>query len=185
MTGNFTVTATAVGNCGSPASQTFSVTVVAAQIWYADADNDNYGAAGTDSLSCSQPAGFVSNNADCDDADPGINPAASEILNNGIDENCNGTDSVVSSINETASEIFGLYPNPGNRLLNIFIKDKYNIEVYVSVMSADGKVLWKHQVSRQAGLIQLDTQNWPAGFYIIKIESEAKKVDLKWLKLDK
>lgn len=60
------------------------------QIYYADADGDGYGDINADSLSCSQPSGYISDSTDCDDALGSVNPGATEICNNGIDENCNG-----------------------------------------------------------------------------------------------
>ncbi|MBK9321067.1 MAG: T9SS type A sorting domain-containing protein [Bacteroidetes bacterium] len=56
--------------------------------WYTDADGDNYGT-GAAILACIQPIGTVALNGDCNDADPAINPGATELCN-GIDDNCNG-----------------------------------------------------------------------------------------------
>ncbi|HEV8590310.1 MAG TPA: kelch repeat-containing protein [Pyrinomonadaceae bacterium] len=56
--------------------------------FYSDADNDAYGNPNVSIHACSPPAGYVSDNTDCDDNDPGISPAAAEICD-GIDNNCN------------------------------------------------------------------------------------------------
>ncbi|MBK9732911.1 MAG: T9SS type A sorting domain-containing protein [Chitinophagaceae bacterium] len=60
--------------------------------YYIDADNDGYGSAlATGTAYCFPPAGFVSNNTDCNDENDAINPVAQEICDaNSIDENCNG-----------------------------------------------------------------------------------------------
>jgi len=38
--------------------------------WYADTDNDGAGAVGSPLITCTPPAGYVSNSTDCDDNDP-------------------------------------------------------------------------------------------------------------------
>ena len=39
-----------------------------------------------------QPSGYVLNPVDCDDTNSSVNPAADEICDNGMDDNCNGTE---------------------------------------------------------------------------------------------
>ncbi len=65
---------------------------IASTIYYLDADNDTYGTPLTTIIACSQPVGYVSNNLDCNDVDILINPAATDIFDNGIDEDCSGSD---------------------------------------------------------------------------------------------
>jgi len=59
---------------------------------YADADSDGYGNA-ADTLilaDCTVPKGYVKDSSDCDDTNAAINPGVSEIIGDGIDNNCNG-----------------------------------------------------------------------------------------------
>lgn len=61
--------------------------------YYVDQDGDTFGDARNFRLLCSSelPVGFSLNNEDCDDSNSNINPGATEINCNLIDENCNGS----------------------------------------------------------------------------------------------
>jgi hypothetical protein len=56
--------------------------------WYADGDNDGFGA-GAVIAACVQPAGAVATRTDCNDATASIFPGAAEACN-GVDDDCDG-----------------------------------------------------------------------------------------------
>ena len=63
-----------------------------APMWFVDSDGDGYGDANDDGVAkCKAPKYWagVDNNADCDDSDAAVNPAAVEIPD-GVDNNCDG-----------------------------------------------------------------------------------------------
>jgi hypothetical protein len=77
-----------------------------ATTWYADTDSDGYGDAATSTDACSAPSGFVADGTDCDDADTGANPGATETCN-GVDDNCDGTTDESSAIDATTWYVDG------------------------------------------------------------------------------
>jgi hypothetical protein len=71
-------------------SATVTANFCSVQTWHPDLDEDGYGnPAGATINQCSQPAGYVADNTDCNDANASINPGATEMCD-GVDNNCDG-----------------------------------------------------------------------------------------------
>jgi len=136
--------------------------------YYVDADNDGFGAGTAQSL-CEDPGvGYSLNNTDCNDAVNTIYPGATEIADDGIDQNCDGVDGYLS-IEQLDAIILTIYPNPSS---GIFIV-KFNTELKGQIVCTDlnGKTLKTIAItnSEQA----LDFSELANGNYMLKIMTEA------------
>ncbi len=59
--------------------------------FYGDADGDGYGAPDATATLCAAETGWVDDATDCDDADAGVNPGATEVCDDAdVDEDCDG-----------------------------------------------------------------------------------------------
>ena len=63
--------------------------------YFLDADLDGFGDLNNTTLGCVLPNGYSLNGLDCNDNDLNINPNATDIPDNGIDEDCSGADASV------------------------------------------------------------------------------------------
>ncbi|MBI5409459.1 MAG: putative metal-binding motif-containing protein [Nitrospirae bacterium] len=72
--------------------------------YYRDSDNDGYGNPAAAQQLCTQPAGYVVNNTDCDDSNPNMNAGMAEVRNNGIDDDCNPNTSDSANITDNFND---------------------------------------------------------------------------------
>ncbi len=87
--------------------------------WYTDDDSDSYGDGASSLSACDAPSGYVANNTDCNDGNPGINPAATERCDSlDTDEDCDGTtdDGDSSATGQTSFYLDSDADNYGNPL---------------------------------------------------------------------
>lgn len=136
-------------------------------VFYEDADGDGFGDPNSTATGCTIPAGFVSNNLDCDDTNPNINPDATDIPDNGIDEDCDGLDAT-TNLEEIAAVKLNVYPNPSTGLLTVNFSD---IQITsITVTDLNGRVVTSFSVnatSIDANLFELNN-----GLYILNVSSD-------------
>ncbi len=65
---------------------------VDATTWYRDLDRDGYGNDHSTKAACEAPSSHIATGGDCNDYDPNIQPMATEIPYDGIDQDCDGRD---------------------------------------------------------------------------------------------
>lgn len=88
--------AVSTGVCGGGSTDTADSACLDVP-WYPDTDGDGWGFQDpgfppTSVWACTQPSGYADTAADCDDADAAINPGATDVLGDGVDQDCDGYD---------------------------------------------------------------------------------------------
>ena len=61
-----------------------------ASVWYRDADADGYGSTSGTAVACTAPSGYAGSATDCNDANGGVHPGATEVCD-GVDQDCDGS----------------------------------------------------------------------------------------------
>lgn len=127
--------------------------------YFVDADRDGFGDPTTGFDSCVQPPDLVTDNTDCDDTNPNINPAAIEILGNFVDENCDGRDNTTSTVDVNDID-YNIYPNPTNDVF-LIRGIEYN---HLAVRDRLGRLVLSLDQYDQPNL-----KGYPDGIYFISI----------------
>jgi len=141
---------------------------------YPDIDQDGFGADTVAVFNCILLSGYVTNNQDCNDSDTEINPDATEIPNNGIDENCDG-EVILSSTYNLGTSSLRVFPNPTRDYLHIEVNNKQ--ELYIELYNMSGELIVK-----SVGVEGIDLRTYPNGLYNLLLRDENDSVIVKVLK---
>ncbi|SHJ08671.1 Por secretion system C-terminal sorting domain-containing protein, partial [Algibacter luteus] len=109
-------------------------------VWYLGVDNDSDGYFGSQltATQCTNPGGYSTTAPtinDCDDNDNTVYPGATEVPNDGIDQDCNGSDLTTLESEDLSLERLTITPNPFNDYISIklplgFTNSEFNIKVF-------------------------------------------------------
>ena len=144
------------------------------QVYYMDADGDGYGNAAITMQGCTVPAGYATNYNDCDDTNANINPGVSEILGNGIDDDCNpATLDGALGIDDFTIENIHITPNPFNTKISIKVPLSYNNSGFnVKVMDLNGRLVFDKKYTSINGAITVtELHHLEQAPYLVKITS--------------
>ena len=150
--------------------------LVATNTYYEDQDGDGYGDPNSTVEATSLPGGYVTDNTDCDDTPGsgfGINPGATEIPDNAIDENCDGDIEYSLSNDELSIDATEIYPNPFTNNFEVRLPYQSNGSFKVTVFDVNGRVLLNTQKSSiQNKILVNELYKLASGNYFIKITDE-------------
>lgn len=133
--------------------------------FFADSDMDGFGSVQESVMGCTPPDGFVDNDLDCDDSNPNINPDATEIPNNGVDEDCDGSDLVVATYELSGTSI-RLFPNPVRDYLYLEMSRPVSFEAYLVDPMGRKQAILLHDDA-------IDLSDYPGGHYRLLLKDKA------------
>ena len=158
-------------NCNGQADEGLTFTN-----YYLDGDGDGFGDGVGVSLCYDPGTSYSTDSTDCDDTDNTIYPGATEIPDNGIDENCDGVDGYLG-IGLIDQHTFKLYPNPVNENLTITgaLIEK------LQIIDITGKVLIS-KVLLNSSMVNIDVRSLENGVYFVLINTENNSQTLRFIK---
>ena len=154
---------------------------LAVSMFFIDTDADGYGSLSSVQMSClTSILGYSTNATDCDDLEAAVNPLATEIDDNDIDENCDGLLGVSTSVQDYQDQNgVQIYPNPAQSFIRI---NGLSESSTVRIFDATGKEV--KFVKNYAVSQMIELHDLSSGFYIVQIQTgvEIKRATIELLR---
>lgn len=133
---------------------------------YQDLDNDGYGNPGVVTVDCTIPPFYSINSLDCDDTNPLMHPGILEILDDGIDNNCDGiTDELPLGISLAEDSGITIFPNPTTTGITIQLPTHLQLPLAFHLRNAQGLSVLIGRMETHEQYLSLVT--YPAGVYTL------------------
>ncbi|MFN0176036.1 MAG: T9SS type A sorting domain-containing protein [Saprospiraceae bacterium] len=158
---------------------TDTVTVTVCSNYYADTDGDGYGNATLSVFACSPPTNYVANNADCNDMNAAINPVATEICNNGIDDNCNGLIDLDCDPSSSIATIalpahIRIFPNPNPGTFTVEMPEPAKPGTKFRITDLAGRLVQEQKTEPGSTQQTVRAGALPSGMYFLQVVSEGR-----------
>ena len=135
--------------------------------YFLDFDGDGFGDAEItlDTCTVDPPSGFVTNNEDCDDSNASINPVASDIADNGIDEDCSGYDLYMET---------KIIANPV--VNNLEIRYDTDVASVLELYNSRGQLVATTNMAFDQNFVNVDMSQLMTGIYWLRILQDGEIV---------
>jgi hypothetical protein len=138
---------------------------------YEDMDGDGFGSQVSLTYCDSTVAGWSLISGDCIDTNDQVYPGATEVLDNGIDENCDGFDNY-AGLTDVSVLYVSLIPNPSEGDVTITVTN--NEQFDLTICDVTGKlVLSSKNVVNGASV---STRSWAPGTYFVTLRQNQQQI---------
>jgi hypothetical protein len=139
--------------------------------YYEDLDEDGFGS-NVSLVSCdSLGLGYSLETGDCDDDNDQVYPGATEVLDNGIDENCDGFDNY-AGLTDVSVLYVSLIPNPSEGDVTITVSNNEQFEL--TICDVTGKLMLS--LKNIANGTSVSTRSWAPGTYFVTLRQNQQHI---------
>ncbi|NBN99762.1 MAG: T9SS C-terminal target domain-containing protein, partial [Flavobacteriia bacterium] len=138
---------------------------------YEDMDGDGFGSQVSATYCDSIVAGWSLISGDCIDTNDQVYPGATEVLDNGIDENCDGFDNYAGLTDVSVLSI-ALTPNPSEGDITITVSN--NEQFDLTICDVTGKLVLSSKSIVNGKT--LSTRSWAPGTYFVTLRQNQQQI---------
>jgi len=138
---------------------------------YEDVDGDGFGSQVSLTYCDSTVAGWSLISGDCIDTNDQVYPGATEVLDNGIDENCDGFDNY-AGLTDVSVLSMALTPNPSEGDVTITLSN--NEQFDLTICDVTGKLVLSSKNAVNGASVS--TRSWAPGTYFVTLRQNQQQI---------